>query len=118
LAKLSYNIVREHRDSYLSLTEAWLKNAGVGDPWRAPFLQRIKVVDKLGRADMEGVIAKSWTQRVRVTVAPLVEKFPFNSRAPATATPQDIEGALQPTTGSFWVAFRGFVAPLCQQEQG
>ena len=115
LGRLSFAIVSDHRDSYLLITEQWLKSAGITGRWRDPFLQPISAIDSLGRTDISAALDKSWKVRVRAQVVPLLEKFPFNPGQTAVARPKDLEQALHPTTGAFWAAVRSFVAPICVQ---
>lgn len=118
LGRLCFDIVRESRDSYLLLTRDWLERAGIDERWRGPFLQPIQAIDRLGREDMQVAVKKSWANRVRPQVVPVMDKFPFSPRQPAAATPLDLEEALLRSTGKFWVNFRRFIAPICVQEPG
>ncbi|MBL4850469.1 MAG: hypothetical protein JKY65_33545 [Planctomycetes bacterium] len=113
LGRLCFAIVSEHRDSYLLITEQWLKSAGITGRWRDPFLQPIRAIDSLGRVDIAAALDKSWKVRVRAQVVPLLEKFPFNPGQTEVARPKDLEQALHPTTGAFWARVRSFVAPIC-----
>ena len=113
LGRMCFDIVAEHRDSLMRITEEWLKSAGVSGRWREPFLQPIRAIDRLGRADIAAALDKSWKVRVRAQIVPLLEKFPFNPGQTSVATPKELEAALHPTTGAFWRAVRAFVAPIC-----
>lgn len=118
LGRLAFDIVHANRDSYLLLTERWLAEAGIEGRMREPFLLPIRAVEGLGRADIAASVARSWRERVLVEVTPILERFPFKPGQAEAATPVQIEAALHPTTGTFWIAFRRFIGPVCVDQPG
>jgi hypothetical protein len=68
--------------------------------------------------DLAEAVAHNWDDRVRAEIVPLLERFPFNRGQETVATPLELETALHPQTGAFWVEFQRFIAPVCTTKPG
>jgi hypothetical protein len=118
VARLSFAILHQGRDSYLRQVEEWLKADGITGEWGRPFLEPVRQMHVLGTQDIQERIADDWLRRVHPQAGPLLDKFPFSKLSTTDATPHDVEQVLFPTTGFFWIAWRNLIAPVCVEENG
>jgi hypothetical protein len=115
LGRISLSIFRGEDDSYLSLVQMWIKSAGIGSEYQAPFLEPVQQAFGLGRGDVESTVAKVWNELVASYLKPLSSKFPFDPEADAEMTPAELEKLAHPQ-GTFWKSFRSYLAPVCREE--
>lgn len=118
VARLSYAILRESRDSFLLQVEEWLKAEGITGEWRRPFLEPVRQLHLLGVQDIQTRVADSWERRVLSQARPMLDKFPFSKVSTTDASPADVQQVLFPGTGFFWVAWNNLIAPVCVEDHG
>ncbi len=118
VGRLTLFILLQEKDSYLSITQDWLRNVKIRGEWQKPFLAPIAQLYDLGILDMEYALKKNWETKVYSILAPLVNKFPFNTKSQRDVSPIDFETALHPNSGTFWKTFQQFIAPACIKQDG
>ncbi|MCB1135361.1 MAG: hypothetical protein KDK78_03735, partial [Chlamydiia bacterium] len=112
VGRLSYSIVREDPDSYWKQVTAWLDREGVPEYYREPFMEPLHRLLDVGLADLSGTIEKTWENRLRPSVAPLFQKFPFNPGSSSEVTVAELTKVLGPDS-QFWKDVAAFTQPFC-----
>lgn len=117
LGRISLDIFRNSDSSYQIMAKSWLKSAAIDSEWQLPFLEPVQLAFFLGRSDVESCAEKVWSDLRDSCIVPLYNKFPFDQKAEAEISPEDLAAVAHPQ-GKFWKSFRDYLGPLCQETAG
>jgi hypothetical protein len=118
LGRFFLTVLRGEEDSYLKLTEKWIKNVGISGEYKHLFLEPFRQAYQLGRPEIKEKINNLWSELYLSDIQPLVTKFPFNQKAESAISPSDLATVLHPQQGTFWKAFKLFMLPVCRETGG
>lgn len=116
VGRMSLIILREERDSYLSIVKKWLKSAGVAPDYQDVFIAPVYLMYEIGLTEVETVVDKLWTELWESDIQPLLNTFPFSASAESDISPQQLGDILRPQ-GHFWKTFKQFLSPVLQQTE-
>lgn len=112
VGKIALAIFLEEEESYKSMTDKWLLNAGVpSDAWHL-FQEPVDSAYAIGLREIESRVALEWEKLRKVHIDPTAFKFPFDRNAEKQVETAELEIATHPE-GRFWTAFNGMVSPVC-----
>lgn len=106
--------LRGEKGSYGSLVARWLASVQLPQPQRSPFLWPVYELDRLGRRNIEQVLAQVWQQEVQPELTKLSHKFPFDATSGEDAAPRDIDRLLNPATGRLKSVFNRYLKDLSE----
>lgn len=118
--------LRRDAGSYSELIAEWLSSVALlktqfeGDkvalqaPFQAPFDQ----LARLGRQNIEDVVARIWQQHVKPDLVAIWSKFPFDAAASEEVTPRELTSVLHPHSGKVFEVFRRYFEPLVEVRDG
>ncbi|OJH40315.1 type VI secretion IcmF C-terminal domain-containing protein [Cystobacter ferrugineus] len=101
LEKVALAMLLEEESSYLRKAQAWLDSQGITGELRQPFLEPFLRVQKLGKEELEGTLAREWEEASSRMLRPLLSRYPFNPDAKEDVDPSELE-VLRRKDGAFW----------------
>ncbi|NUQ72708.1 MAG: hypothetical protein HUU21_04055 [Polyangiaceae bacterium] len=117
IGKLAFTMLVKSKASVLDEVKAFLDGAGVPTSMRSPFLAPVNLAYSFGMGNIEEEVARAYAQEVLPEIQPLFDKFPFDSTSTTDASGEEVTSVLVPEKGTFWTAFQGAVAPVCNGGQ-
>ncbi|MFO0575973.1 MAG: type VI secretion IcmF C-terminal domain-containing protein [Polyangia bacterium] len=102
----------ELESSVQKQVEAFLDKAGLPLEMRRPWLFLLQRALKLGQGEVEKLVAERWADLMKRTVRPLLGRFPFSRGAPKEVEPEQLAGALHPTSGAVWQFVQQYLSPF------
>lgn len=102
--------------SFRGLVVRWLNDVSIPDELREPFLAPLREIERIGREDIQNVVAQVWQTRMLLSVGGVLRRFPFDQTSDVDATPQDLELVFHPVKGQFFELYRQFVKPISREK--
>jgi hypothetical protein len=115
LARISFAIFNNEKDSYLNLVRQWLDSVAVPRRWQDIFLAPVWQAYFLGAAEVETEVGKIWTELWQADIQPLYSKFPFTASSGEDVSVDALRNATNPT-GHFWQTYQAMLSPFCTQD--
>lgn len=110
--------LRGEKGSYGSLVARWLASVQLPSSQRSPFLWPVYELDRLGRRDIEQVLARAWQREVVPGLSHLLHQFPFDPHSQQDAQPREIDALLNPKSGQLVSLFGRYLKDLSEPGQG
>jgi hypothetical protein len=110
--KLVLTEFRGEKGSYGQLASDWLQSVRLPDYQRYAFMAPFSELLRLGRRDIEGVVASAWSNEMLPEVRRIATRFPFDAAAAEDATPGELTALFHPQTGRYFDVFRRYIEPL------
>jgi type VI protein secretion system component VasK len=104
--------------SYAGLVTKWLASIHLPAYEQGPFLAPIVELERIGRQNIEDVVARAWQRDVMGELSKLLVKFPFDREATEEAMPREIDALLNPVSGRFFALFRRYFEPVSEIVDG
>jgi hypothetical protein len=104
--------------SYSGLVTQWLSSVHLPAYEQGPFLAPIVELERIGRKNVEEVVARAWQRDVMGELSKLLSKFPFDPETAEEATPKEVDALLNPVSGTFFGLFRRFFEPISEYADG
>lgn len=111
VGRLALAVYRGDEDSPKLQTERWLLQAGLDSDWWPAFSAPVEEAYRLGRRELQTVVADTWSELSRRQLQPLADSFPFRRDAESPASNDVVEAALGPKQ-AFWSSFDATLGPL------
>jgi len=110
--------LRGEPGSYTALLDEWLSSIGLSGDQRRPFLAPLEQLARIGRKDIEQVVARVWERDMKPELVRLGGRFPFDPEAADEVTPRDLSSVLHPQSGKVFDLFRRHIEPIAELGEG
>lgn len=110
--------VKGEKGSYAQLAAEWMGSVRLPEYQRYPFIAPFQELTRLGRRDIEGVLARVWQEEMLPEVRRISTRFPFDDTAAEDATPGELTNLFHPQTGRYFDFFRRYFEPLSDFTNG
>lgn len=110
--------VKGEKGSYAQLAAEWLQSVRLPEYQRYPFIAPFQELTRLGRRDIEGVLARAWNDELLPEVRRLSTRFPFEPTANEDVSPGELTNLLHPQTGRYFDVFRRYFEPISDFSNG
>jgi hypothetical protein len=115
LARISFSIFNNEKDSYLNMVRQWLDSVAVPRRWQDIFLAPVWQAYFLGAAEVETEINKTWKELWQADIQPLYSKFPFLTSSDEDVSVDTLRNAAHPA-GHFWQTYQAMLSPFCTED--
>ena len=116
-ANISLQILQGAPNSYRNQMIAALEEIGVPERYRAPFMQPLDELYKVGLGELKTIVEQVWEKELSPSVCTLFEKFPFNLNSDKIAQLTEVDAKLSPK-GELWSKVRELISSACLQNKG
>jgi|GEM_PF-3386219 len=110
--------VKGEKGSYAQLSSEWLQSVRLPEYQRYPFIAPFHELTRLGRRDIEGVLARVWNDELLPEVRRVAGRFPFEPTAAEDVSPGELTNLLHPQTGRYFDVFRRYFEPISDFSNG
>ncbi|MCK6545274.1 hypothetical protein L6R52_05350 [Myxococcota bacterium] len=117
IGRLALQLLAGGDASALVQVRRWLDVRGIPQKLRAPFLAPVECAYRLGLAEVEGVISRTWTDQIFPAASPFFIRFPFDRTSALDASAVDVQAVFGPK-GTFLQIFSGVVLPVVDDQGG
>ena len=117
LARVSYAMLLESENSFLTLMGQWIESVGIPPEWERAFLEPVVSAYRIGKPEIEKEVALIWDELYTRDIKPLHELFPFD-RTSGKDVPLAVLGRATHPNGHFWQVVRGTLGPILEEGDG
>ncbi len=111
--RVALESVRGDGGSYAQLISQWHSSLGLSPALIEPFLAPVFELERVGLRDTERLLKRAFEEQLAPDLLRLSHKFPFDRHDYSEdATPQELDGLLNPSTGRLFSFVRRYMAPL------
>ncbi|ODN42222.1 type VI secretion system membrane subunit TssM [Piscirickettsia litoralis] len=111
IGRMSLDIYTGDTNSYLKITQNWLKNVGIPDDLAPLFKKPILALYNLGIQQVQTQLISVWNQQLTPMLYTLASKFPFSSDSSKNVDINELTAKIGPN-GQFWALFNQNFKPF------
>ena len=113
--KMALAMLNGEPDSHLDLVTSWLGSVGITGRVARPFLAASEQLYTVGLREVEQYVSEAWTYQMRAELAPALTVFPFDRKAAAEISPDELRRLFHPQGGKWHELRRKFIDPVSVQ---